>query len=163
MANIGIDQLNLTFGDNTYILTAPDFVLSYTDLANFPAEGEVGKIYVAQDTNILYRWDATESEYIALSAKFEDSRTFTVQGTVTNESGAYSHDFSNSEISSDSRAISIELGTPSIFRDEISVTCHDGYATVSCNNVVGSSTIKVAFFKSVYPVEVLPDANGVSF
>lgn len=33
-----------------------DDVLAYADLAAFPATGEDGKIYIAKDTNLTYRW-----------------------------------------------------------------------------------------------------------
>lgn len=36
-----------------------DDVLEFASLANFPAPGEAGKIYVAIDTNLVYRWSGT--------------------------------------------------------------------------------------------------------
>lgn len=36
-----------------------DDVLEYNTLENFPETGESGKIYVAKDTNITYRWSGT--------------------------------------------------------------------------------------------------------
>lgn len=43
-----------------------DDVMEYTNLAGFPATGESGKIYVAQDTNKTYRWSG--SVYVEISA-----------------------------------------------------------------------------------------------
>lgn len=47
-----------------------DDVLEYADLAHFPAAGETGKIYIADDTNKQYRWSgsgyAEISESLAL-------------------------------------------------------------------------------------------------
>ena len=43
-----------------------DDVLEYADLASFPATGSTGKIYVALDTNIVYRWSG--SAYVEISA-----------------------------------------------------------------------------------------------
>ena len=42
-----------------------DDVLEYADLSSFPATGESGKIYVAQDTNKTYRWSG--SGYVVIS------------------------------------------------------------------------------------------------
>jgi hypothetical protein len=42
-----------------------DDVLEFADLASFPATGETGKIYVALDTNLTYRWSG--SVYIETS------------------------------------------------------------------------------------------------
>ena len=43
-----------------------DDVLEYDKLASFPAAGEAGKIYVAQNTNKTYRWSGTA--YVEISA-----------------------------------------------------------------------------------------------
>ena len=47
-----------------------DDVLEYADLAHFPATGETGKIYIAEDTNKTYRWSGPDyaeiSESLAL-------------------------------------------------------------------------------------------------
>lgn len=42
-----------------------DDVLEYANLAAFPATGETGKIYVALDTNKIYRWSG--SAYVVIS------------------------------------------------------------------------------------------------
>lgn len=42
-----------------------DDVLEYTNLSSFPATGEQGKVYIAQDTNLCYRWSG--SVYIVLT------------------------------------------------------------------------------------------------
>jgi len=42
-----------------------DDVLEYANLASFPASGESGKIYVALDTNLTYRWSG--SAYVEIS------------------------------------------------------------------------------------------------
>ena len=42
-----------------------DDVLSYNSLSDFPATGEDGKIYIAKDTNLSYRWGS--SEYAVIS------------------------------------------------------------------------------------------------
>ena len=43
-----------------------DDVLEYESKASFPAKGETGKIYVAKDTNLTYRWSGTA--YVEISA-----------------------------------------------------------------------------------------------
>ena len=42
-----------------------DDVLEYSSTSAFPAEGESGKIYIAQDTNKTYRWGG--SAYVEIS------------------------------------------------------------------------------------------------
>lgn len=43
-----------------------DDVLEYAKLSSFPTTGETGKIYVALDTNIVYRWSG--SAYVEISS-----------------------------------------------------------------------------------------------
>lgn len=43
-----------------------DDVLEYANLASFPATGESGKIYIALDTNLTYRWSG--SVYVSISS-----------------------------------------------------------------------------------------------
>lgn len=49
-----------------YLPSFVDDVLEYNTLANFPATGDTGKIYVALDTNRTYRWGG--SAYTEISA-----------------------------------------------------------------------------------------------
>ena len=43
-----------------------DDVLEFANLASFPATGESGKIYIAIDTNLTYRWGG--SSYVVMSS-----------------------------------------------------------------------------------------------
>ena len=43
-----------------------DDVLEYANLASFPTTGETGKLYIALDTNLIYRW--TGSTYASTSS-----------------------------------------------------------------------------------------------
>src|SRR5210317_404701 len=45
-----------------------DDVLEFADLASFPGTGETGKIYVALDTNLTYRWSGSVYVQIASGA-----------------------------------------------------------------------------------------------
>lgn len=61
-----------------------DDVLDFAVLANFPTTGETGKIYVATDTNVTYRWSG--SAYIEISASL---------ALGTTSATAYRGDFGN--------------------------------------------------------------------
>lgn len=62
----GVAPLNASSKiDATYLPSYVDDVLEYANLAAFPAIGETGKIYVALDTNKIYRWSG--SVYIEIS------------------------------------------------------------------------------------------------
>lgn len=51
--------------DSNYLPSYVDDVLEYASLSGFPAKGEAGKIYVATDTNLTYRWTGTQ--YLEIS------------------------------------------------------------------------------------------------
>lgn len=74
------------------------------------------------------------------------SKEFTLDN-VLNTSGVYSHTTTLADVTSDMKPIKIELGTPSAFNDRISVTCNDGSITLTCDDVAGSSTVKVTVLK----------------
>lgn len=61
-----------------------DDVLDFAVLANFPVTGETGKIYVATDTNVTYRWSG--SAYVEISASL---------ALGTTSATAYRGDFGN--------------------------------------------------------------------
>jgi hypothetical protein len=66
-ANNGLAELDSTGKVPSSQLPAyVDDVLEFDNFANFPATGEAGKIYVAKDTNIVYRWSGTQ--YIEISS-----------------------------------------------------------------------------------------------
>lgn len=56
-----------------------DDVLEFANLAAFPVFGETGKIFVAIDTNLSYRWSG--SAYVLISSVFSDA-TDTVKGVM---------------------------------------------------------------------------------
>lgn len=73
-----------------------DDVLEYANLAGFPATGSTSTIYVAQDTNKIYRWSG--SAYIEISVgtgtveaaiKLSNARTIGMTGDVTWTSAAF--------------------------------------------------------------------------
>ena len=66
-----------------------DDVLEYTALADFPATGESGKIYVAQDTNKTYRWSG--SAYVEISASIALGETAATAYRGDRGKTAYDH------------------------------------------------------------------------
>lgn len=62
-----------------------DDVLEYDNKTKFPATGEAGKIYVAKDTNLTYRWSGTA--YIEISPSLAIGTT-----SSTAAAGNHNHD-----------------------------------------------------------------------
>lgn len=77
------------------------------------------------------------------------ARVLSVTGSITNTSGSYSGTFSNSSITADMKAIQLLLGSPDVFDANVTVTCYDGYLTIACSAVAGTSTFEVMLLKSV--------------
>lgn len=57
-----------------------DDVLEYGSKAEFPATGETGKIYVAKDTNLAYRWGGTQYVEISPSLALGETATTAYPG-----------------------------------------------------------------------------------
>lgn len=66
-----------------------DDVLEYANLASFPGTGETGKIYVALDTNLTYRWSG--STYAALDPSLALGETATTAYRGDRGKIAYDH------------------------------------------------------------------------
>ena len=57
-----------------------DDVLEFANLASFPATGESGKIYIAIDTNITYRWTGTGYAEISASLALGETASTAYRG-----------------------------------------------------------------------------------
>ena len=57
-----------------------DDVLEFANLASFPATGESGKIYIAIDTNITYRWSGTGYAEISASLALGETPSTAYRG-----------------------------------------------------------------------------------
>lgn len=66
-----------------------DDVLEYNSLPNFPLTGEAGKIYVATDANLTYRWSGTG--YVEISPSLALGETSSTAYRGDRGSIAYSH------------------------------------------------------------------------
>lgn len=66
-----------------------DDVLEYANLAAFPATGEAGKIYVALDTNLTYRWSG--SAYVEISKSLALGETSSTAYRGDRGKTAYDH------------------------------------------------------------------------
>lgn len=60
-----------------------DDVVEYANLASFPATGVTGKIFVALDTNKIYRWSG--STYIEINASSGGGTWGSITGTLSNQ------------------------------------------------------------------------------
>ena len=67
---------------STQLPSFVDDVLEFVDFASFPTTGETGKIYIAKDTGVIYRWSG--SIYIEISNPLDLATTADAQaGTNT--------------------------------------------------------------------------------
>jgi hypothetical protein len=70
-----------------------DDVLEYVNLAAFPATGETGKIYIAQDSNKTYRWSGTAYVEISASLALGETSSTAYRG----DRGKIAYDHSQTE------------------------------------------------------------------
>lgn len=70
-----------------------DDVLEYVNMAAFPATGETGKIYIAQDSNKTYRWSGTAYVEISASLALGETSSTAYRG----DRGKIAYDHSQTE------------------------------------------------------------------
>lgn len=89
----GIAPLNSsTKIDQTYLPSYVDDVLEYANTTSFPTTGETGKIYIALDTNVTYRWSG--SAYVEISSSLALGETSATAYRGDRGASAYSHSIS---------------------------------------------------------------------
>ena len=79
---------------STYLPSYVDDVLEYDNLEGFPSPGETGKIYVAKDTNLTYRWSGTAYVEISKSLALGATSSTAFRGDY----GTALYDFAQSAI-----------------------------------------------------------------
>ena len=86
-----------------------DDVLEYGTLSTFPVTGETDKIYVAQDTNLTYRWSGTRYVEISQSIALGETSTTAYPGNKgkANEE-AIINEISRAQVKEQSRQDSID-------------------------------------------------------
>ena len=89
-ANSGLAELDANGKVPTSQLPSfVDDVLEYSAQSSFPATGETGKIYIAQDTNKTYRWSGTAYVEISSSLALGTTSSTAYRGDYGNT--AYTH------------------------------------------------------------------------
>ena len=92
----------------------------------------------------------------------ETLRQDSVTMTVTNVSGLYSGTVQDASISVNSKPIVLEFGDQTVFRGPITVTPSSGQFTVTCPDVVGTTTLKITYLTNT-ALEAVADAEGGNF
>ena len=136
------------------------FVYSKWDQVTvFPAVGDTDMLYVDEANKELYYWDGTQ--YVSVGGgKGGNSGLITVTGTITNIAGSYATNIIDDRVASTMKPLLIEVSNPTAFNDDINVTCNNGYVTVSCNSVAGSSDISISMMGSMLNSSEFDALNG---
>lgn len=92
--DIGVAGGVAELDDNGLILSSQlpsyvDDVLEYDSIGSFPASGEAGKIYVAKDSNLTYRWSG--SGYVEISPSLALGETSSTAYRGDRGKTAYDH------------------------------------------------------------------------
>lgn len=92
--------------------TVPTEVNEYASESAFPATGSAGVLYIAKDTNEIFRWDDTEGEYVAISSAGGETALHKVVFSIattdwTATTGGYTASVTDVNITTDSEEIVI--------------------------------------------------------
>lgn len=151
-----------------------DDVLEYADLAHFPATGESGKIYIADDTNKTYRWSGSGFVEISESLALGETSSTAYAGNKGKanadaiagiKNGTNINSFSAVETALSGKANSSDLG------DKSNLTTTDKSSVVAAINEVNGkignlSTGRLRFYPIVAQNNIAavspPKANSYS-
>lgn len=127
-----------------------DDVLEYADLAHFPATGETGKIYIAEDTNKTYRWSGSDYAEISESLALGETSSTAYAGNkgkanadaiAAIKDGANIDSFGDVETALLGKANSSDLG------DKSTLTTTDKSSCVGAINEVKSGLTNLLKYK----------------
>lgn len=66
MAVYAPDKLKISKNGDTYQFDISKSITQYTSINQFPSTGDEHKLYIAKDTNSIYRWDTSNNIYISI-------------------------------------------------------------------------------------------------
>lgn len=122
VATLGTDGLIPSSQLPSYV----DDVLEYAKLSAFPETGETGKIYVAIDTNLTYRWSGTQ--YVEISASLALGETASTAYYGDKGKVAYDHSqAAHARTDATATAASTTNGNIKINGTETKVYTHPNY------------------------------------
>ena len=130
-----------------------DDVLEFNARANFPATGENGKIYIALDSNLTYRW--TGSAYTEISASLALGET--PQTAFAGDKGktAYEHSQAAGNVHGLTKAIIVALGIPAQDTTyDVATTTTDGL--MPSTDKVKMDNIEVSGIKVYASTDTIP-------
>ncbi len=127
-----------------------DDVVEYANTAGFPATGSAGIIYVALDTNKVYRWGSTQYVEISAAPGSTDAVTegstnlyFTTaraRASVSSTTGAAGYNSSTGVITIPSTTAHITEGTNLYYTDARARAAHSAGTGISYNSTTGVIT-----------------------
>lgn len=80
-SNNGVAELDSTGKvPSSQLPSFVDDVQEYNSMSDFPATGEAGKIYIAKDTNLTYRWSGSQYTEISPSLALGETSTTAYRG-----------------------------------------------------------------------------------
>ena len=147
-----------------------DDVLEYENKAAFPATGETGKIYVAKDTNLTYRWggsayveisvslalgETSSTAYAGDKGKALAERLTTAEGNITSNDGditALQTRATNLENGTTAAGKATKLATArkiSLTGDATGNTTFDGSADKSISVTLANSGVTAGTYSAV--------------
>ncbi len=139
-ANVGVSVASLVNGlvPASQLPSYVDDVVELSTLAAFPSEGETGKIYVALDTNLSYRWSG--STYIIMGGTTTDAGLLT-SGTLD---AARLPALTGSDVTSNAGSGELVLSTTGVTSGTYTSVTVDTKGRVSAGSNPGGVVVSVA-------------------
>ena len=132
-----------------------DDVIEYDSLSDFPLTGESGKIYIAKDTNISYRWTGTTYAEVGSSLALGETSSTAYRGdrgkiaydhsqvTSGNPHNVTKSDVGLGNVTNDKQIVGLASGTT---EDHVITFGTDGYSVKDSGKTLGISVPSDAVF-----------------
>lgn len=139
-----------------------DDIVEFVNLAAFPVTGEIGKIYIAQDTNKTYRWSG--SQYVFITSGAVDSVNGKTGVVTINKSDVGLGNVDDTpdtekEVLSATKLSSAR--TISVYGDVSGSTSFDGSANASINTTLTNSGVSSGTYGSSSAIPAITvDSKG---
>ena len=155
-ANGGVAELDSTGKIfSSQLPSYVDDVLEYDSLSDFPLTGESGKVYVAKDTNVTYRWSGTT--YVKIGSDLTLGETSSTAYRGDRGKAAYDHsqvvtgnphnvtksDVGLGNVTNDKQMTGLASGAT---EDHVIVFGADGYTPKDSGKTIGASVPSNAVF-----------------
>jgi len=134
-----------------------DDVLSYANEAAFPGTGETGKIYIAEDTNLTFRWSGAAYTEISASLALGETSATAYRG----DRGKTAYDHSQTAHNYAASSHGYHVPTPQGANNAVYLRNDNTWQTISPADIGAEPTLGFTPYNATNPNNYAPDQTSI--